>query len=797
MNIQESAVTDIRALRETADGRRTSIRIVPDSPSRQSRLQSRFLRLACAVAIYAVAVLARIYGISGPAPIPDELLWEKRVATFVAHAERGEWSQVSSHLRHPGVVPTALMAIAEPMRSAWHGLIGEPSDTPQQFDRLAAYRMANGIVSSLLPVVVFGLSSLFFGMLYGALTGLFVALDPQLIALGRVAHIDGILCVLVALTVAAYFLAAERGQLRWKMTAGICWGLALCTKPTAFLLVPAFLAWKMANRFPVARMKQVETEPVVAWSDIWAVLLGFIVVGGTYTRLWVHDDTSLGRLRVSSGVADSIFSSGLWLHQHAFVAGAAALALVCSSLLWFARWRLPGRLRFHLTNLSFLLGAVVSLITIAPITAENLIRYATFAFALSHESSNEWLNWKPAAWGYLEWLVRAIPSFVTIGVIASVGWLVETAMRHRRSPRAAYRLRALLLALIVTLVWAAGISLASKQSLRYALPIAPFLYILAVYGWAASAHFIGSRFGLGRQTAIAATTALLSVHAAATVHAYPRFHLAFSDISGGLKSARTHRLKFHFGGQESAISFLQDIAARDPFAPLTVAVRGADSGVFIEAAKRARSRHQPLLEFRHDLSPLLTDYVVLVGGFAEDIRELRTALDGATLPQPALVLEHDGVELLRVVELPRPSLRHPEIVSVETLARRAGRHRAYFGTKPARGNPEEFGSSLLLESAPGQDRKGYAFYGFRPRLSPGTYELRLALAIPSSAGNNPDNRPDQAVVRIDFGRCSRLVRRNELGSDAFRYITVTCDFDRPVRPQIRSYWFGKAAVLHG
>jgi 4-amino-4-deoxy-L-arabinose transferase-like glycosyltransferase len=145
---------------------------------------------------------------------PDELIWVYRSIQFGEAALDGRWAGMVV-AGHPGVTTTWLglsgmalhMAFAPDLREAYNWLTMMASFTPDNVEaikRLALLldggRVAIALVNSLGVVGVYLLARRLWGEATAVVAALFLALDPFLVGLSGLFHVDGLSATFVTLS---------------------------------------------------------------------------------------------------------------------------------------------------------------------------------------------------------------------------------------------------------------------------------------------------------------------------------------------------------------------------------------------------------------------------------------------------------------------------------------------------------------------------------------------------------------------------------------------------------------------
>jgi hypothetical protein len=335
--------------------------------------------MACIVGalLFMVALLPRILSLAAGPLQADERHWDARTDK-VLEKLHSDPLHATSHLGHPGVLPALVMSGSKAAYILADRIIGSAEARALLIDSLGAARLGNALFSSLLPPVLFFVLLQWTG-LYEALTiALLAALSPRAIDLSRIAHVDTIHGVVVVATVFAYLTALRLDKIRFKVLAGICFGLCLLTKPTSIALVPALLISKLllARLWPATFVQR-----GFSWSDLWMGILSLVVFIALYTRMWNHGESFIEWVNVSHAGPHGLYQLGLSLRSGPLAALVSAF-LLCGVLTQSVRWRSLKQLdaRWHLTTLAIL---VVAWLVVFPASCENLLRYWMRVFNLT------------------------------------------------------------------------------------------------------------------------------------------------------------------------------------------------------------------------------------------------------------------------------------------------------------------------------------------------------------------------------------------------------------------------------
>ena len=175
------------------------------------------------------------------------------------------------------------------------------------------------------------------------------------------------------------------------------------------------------------------------------------------------------------------------------------------------------------------------------------------------------LLWDKPDYGYISLYLSELPSIILIGFAVGCSYIAKLAF-NTASKRNIDRLSFYVLMLLAVLVWSSLLNYASKQTLRYVMPVIPELYIVSAYGfcklfsslklriigmWKTSGALIGSvrpRWGY--------VALLLIIQGGVALSWSPDYNLYFNTISGGLAAASQTNRSFPIAGVNEALTFL-------------------------------------------------------------------------------------------------------------------------------------------------------------------------------------------------------------------------------------------------
>lgn len=738
-----------------------------------------------ALALYLLALLPRLLGISSPAPEPDEVHWLMRSGGIIEQFEAGKYSQLTTHLTHPGVPAGCVMAAGQIVADFYNAARGFGKKDAGYVDRLAGSRIANAVFSSLLiPLVFLGCANVCGGAV-ALLAAMLLAFDPRHIGMSRIAHIDSVLTVFVALSLGLYLCAVARRSVVLKLLAGASWGLAIATKPTAIALIPTFLGFKwLLSRLD--RKRWVLNEPLIAWSDLWAVMAGHLILALIYTRLWPHDSDYLHRIAVRSSVADFIWCGSMRGRE----LGSLFTLFVATTVFVPVRagWKLWRGDRCWLHQLQLLAGVLLFAVFVYPAVCENIVRFWCWVAGLSevkHAAYNRVMP--PPPGGYLGLLLVRLPSVALISFLAGLVLLVLNARRMFDDSRSAGQAAVLVMAAAGLVAWICLLSVSSKQTIRYLVPAFPGVYLIAAFGVMTVARRVAAT-KLSVQRMLCGVVALLQMNAVARVH--PFYELFFNDLSGGLAGAskRGHPLPL---AEPAELFDTLLTKMRERKQGLSIGIIGDVESIRLEAKRRGTGER---LIFHPETDAHVSDFVLATGW---RLREHEEHPEVSVLGQlkPLQEIRFEGVRIAALYELPWPSYAEPYHFDVVKFHRPTGREVRVDGARIVGAGESVANARSVVAALPALDQKGFLLSGFGVRLPAGDFKLSLDITVPD-LHSFTDRSPDRLVLRLNFGKgCEHAFSLAELPVGERKTVTIPCRFDEAKRPQITAYWFGKVPVL--
>lgn len=515
-----------------------------------------------------IFLLAAAWRLPFPSQSPlytDERLWLERSAEFVRRLD-GPWQSLTSHFTHPGVPAGVAMGVAQKLALKWNAKFDFHEAQAGYLSPAAASRLTIGILGSLVPVVFFISTYMFCGMGVAVIAASFLALDPMHIACSRMAHVDVVLGLFVLLSATSYLAGLRTGKLFWGLIAGVFFGCAVATKPTAVFLLPALFFFRiLCAKYPEWMQRKVAA---FSWSDVWALIVSQIVFALMYTRLWFHRSDYKVRLGIQSSAADWLFSWGRYFRKDAL--GWSFLTIVlCVGMI--AILLLRKRFPKACTHFLLLLGTasvVFSLWILFPPVYENLARFWTWTFGLSDVSQASFLSHRAITefrYGYAELIFRYFPDWAF--ALCLIG-LVATVFLKRSCAKDFFAY-----ALFFILVGSSSfifLEIADKQNYRYFLPILPSLYLFVAIA------LVSIEYTTRKKRALFALVGCLGIFACIELFQISPYFLFYrSRLSGGLKEYLALEYPLENFSSKQSVQFLKR-SSRPSHFPETVVLRNGD-----------------------------------------------------------------------------------------------------------------------------------------------------------------------------------------------------------------------------
>lgn len=616
------------------------------------------------VILYVLALAVRLYGISYSAITTDEQLWNYRAHRAIKNIETTP-SQWSNFLGHPGIPPTLVMGIGQKIAEKYNLLLHLAPTDRGYIDSLIACRISNSLVSALIVPVTFIALVLFGEYIFALFVALLIALDPNQIGAARMAHLDSIMSLLVVSTFFLYLGSVYSRQSVLTLTSGVLWGLAVITKPTAVILIPVFVLFRLLKRYWLINSAQLpnvqEKIPFIRWADLGALALGFSTMLLLYTRLWHHPSIYVKRLGITNHFATWQYRLAHRITSYGYYVYLLPLAtLIGSILLWRRYWSTRKRITFHLAACSTTLTLLIAFWLLFPQAIDNLIRFWIWVAGLSKVPSTSFASGHlvaPPRFGYFALIFENVSDLQLCGSIVGLIFIAKNGLQGRitRNFELAF------ISIVLALIWLGVLNISPKQSWRYALPVLFGISMLAAYGYMQLFEVLKKGLSIEK----ARKVILVGVFFGASLTTYdlirfsPHYFLFKNIISGGLLSSieRGHRLPDL--ATPEVVSFLADYTNAQPkrsVAPIESKIKHRIS-VFGGAKiyELATRIHQPNsteeLRFSTNLPPQVSHYRI------EQLPKVKLheyhEWDITKAHPPLFTYNFQGVELVSVFKVVR------------------------------------------------------------------------------------------------------------------------------------------------
>jgi len=397
-------------------------------------METRVFRLF-PLLLFALALLPRLVAI-GRYITPDEAIWVYRSILFREALGDGRWADTLI-AGHPGVTTTWLGAagmtvqlwLSDGARASYGWLMKIATLSPENVEAyrhlavlLSSGRVAVALVNSLGIVAAYGLSRRLWGTGTAVVAGFFLALDPFLVGLSGLLHVDGLSATFATLSLLALAIGltpekAGRRPWIWLMAAGALAGLAVLTKTPTLLLLPVSglaMLWPLARGY--RQSPRAHMAAFVRGGIVWGA--AFLATSfALYPALWVAPAAVLATIGGSANRhLEEALRETYFLGRAAFDHGPlfypVTLVWRLSPVVWLAiipaaglalRWRKRGRgMPAGMIPALLLLVWSVLFLTFISVAAKKFDRYILPAVpALLITAAIVWNAWaerRPARW---------------------------------------------------------------------------------------------------------------------------------------------------------------------------------------------------------------------------------------------------------------------------------------------------------------------------------------------------------------------------------------------------------------
>lgn len=282
-------------------------------------LQSYFIP---AILIAAV-LLPRLLRL-GTYTIADEPQYLKESAGFYLAVSNGDFAN-TDRIIHPGVLPLWIGAAAFASQMPEYKLLGEDDIGDLTFRillgengastniMLAQARLVMVLVHTGLLVIVYLLSKRLFGQGPAFLATVFVAFDPFYFANSRFLVTDGLMSVLMFVSLLAFLVFLKERQTRFLVYSAAAAAAGWLTKVPGAVLIPVVVGLSLGEYWFVSRRGQPRWQwpgmkrllgPLLLWIGV-ALVVTFLL----WPALWVDAANTLGKIidfTVSQSTAENI-----------------------------------------------------------------------------------------------------------------------------------------------------------------------------------------------------------------------------------------------------------------------------------------------------------------------------------------------------------------------------------------------------------------------------------------------------------------------------------------------------------
>lgn len=710
------------------------------------------------ILFYLLFVVVRIFGLLSFDVQPDEVHWLDRSYKVLALFQEGHYSQLTTHLGQPGIVPSLFMALGQGVGNKINSHFNLHPGDVYYFHPLYYCRLACLLVSSLVVFPLLMIGSVFFELRVMFMACFLFALSPHHIGLSRLAHLDAVMTVTVVSSFLFYMLALRTGLERFKLIAGLFWGLSIATKPTALSLVFAFLVMGFYDSYFVKRKG---LKDVISVYDLWAVLIGHIVFTLLYTRIWVHESDYLLRLHIESGFADFIYFIGT---NYSLIGQIFSLSLL---VYCFIRYKNHGNKTYlYLIFFSFLFD----LLFIFPAEAEGLVRFWGWTFGLSSMPHKAYGKvWEGEKGGYLALLLYEIPlvilsllafNFITLGKTLSVNKNFSPLNRKR------------LYLFLIFSIWVAILSTSSKQTLRYILPVLPCLYVLAADSVWQLFDALSAKISWLRDKGIIFCLIFIIPQCFAVVSTHPNQVVFYNALGGGIEGVVKRGGVHYLIGVNKLVAFLREKALSSS-RKQSVYVGGE-----LAVPRLAYDIQFPGINEMKFLAPL----PLMWGSYFIRYHHLDEAFfnpvpSGIDVNKPEYEVKLGTNTIASLYRVRAPDLRDPYFVNITKLHRKIGADKMN----------QDIGAKVI-ELVRKRDRKGFPFFTTELEFPRGTYQFGVHAKLLNKSSERV------SVLEVQFGSCKEIIYSDQLNDLEFKPAFSQCKVNELDYRAIKIYWFRKADV---
>jgi glycosyltransferase involved in cell wall biosynthesis len=225
----------------------------------------RIKRYLVTLGFLAAVFLPRLIGLGNVLTV-DEPLWLSRGQTFINALSVGKFDKTLV-AGQPGITTAWLVGLSTPWKS------------------LAAAQAAIGLATGILILINTYFFRMLFGKKWGTITGLFLALDPFLIAHSRVAHTDALLALFYLSSLSALLSGLLQSSVtrRYIAMSAMLGAGAILTKIFGIILIPTTLFIILI----LLRKHKHRVSQIVRTAGLWLSVC-FLTFFMAWPALWFH-----------------------------------------------------------------------------------------------------------------------------------------------------------------------------------------------------------------------------------------------------------------------------------------------------------------------------------------------------------------------------------------------------------------------------------------------------------------------------------------------------------------------------
>ncbi len=729
------------------------------------------LLILYSILFYCFFVVIRLFGVIEFDIQPDEVHWLERSSRVLDLFKKGYFSTLTTHLGQPGIVPTLIMALGQGVFKCIYRLFDIHQGDFLYLHPFFQCRIACILASSLVVFPLILLGSAIFDFRIVALACSFLALSPHHIGFSRLAHLDATMTSVVVTAFLFYLYAIKTDEQKYKLIAGFFWGLSIATKPTALSLIFSFFIIGAINSIFI---KKEGLKKVISIYDFWAVFIGHFVFACLYTRIWVHESEYLVRLNVQNAFADMEYFLGTFHPKMG--------ALLCSASILYCIYRfVRTEIRAYLFLIFFFSINLANFLF--PAVCEGIIRFWSWTFGLSKTAHIAYgKTYEGASGGYIALIMHETSLVILSLILLDVLFLTYSLVRGPLQSKD----RKKLYLFIISIVWVGILSVSSKQTIRYILPIFPCMYLLASdFVWKVF-DLLPSRVAKFKHAGIIFCLLFLVPQSVAVSSIHPN-QIAYSNALGGTSGIGNKGEAHYFIGINKVVKFLRKEAKKSLRDSQLVYV-GGDLGI-LRLAHLILHHGESGTKFMAPVQLMWGSYFVRFHHLDEIFFEETPS--GIEVSNPVYEVKVGSNVLMSVYKINTPSLENSFEIDNTKLHRRTGRQ--------IRPDNKYFADSMAVESIPdkvyelvtGREAKSYAFFSSAIELDEGVYDLGFYTRLIS------EEQVRTPVFEIQMGKCKHVVYSDELAVDSFKLANSACGLDEKTFVSFKVYWFGKISVEIG